>query len=97
MMMRGLETPEDLSRLANVSVSSAKRWMNLPEARVLAMDLAPVARALQVRMVWLTDGSTVPQVGGLLTGEDQEALAILSDLEPEQRREWLELGKKLTA
>jgi transcriptional regulator with XRE-family HTH domain len=97
MVMRGLETPEELARLAGVSTLTARRWMNLPVARILATDLAPVARALNVRMVWLTDGSTVPQVGGLLTGEDQEALAILSDLEPDRRREWLDMGKKLTA
>lgn len=95
MLTRGLRDPEELAELAGISVRVARRWMHMRKAHVSAARLAPVARALQVRMIWLSTGESIPQISEVLSRQERELLEVADSLAPAQLRTFIAIGKGL--
>lgn len=93
-MAAGMDKPEQIARVAGVSTVMARRWLRSRDARISALHLAALSRALRVRMIWLATGESVPQVMGALTAEDIDALSIVSQLNERDRKLWLKAGKR---
>lgn len=96
MLARGLDpTPENLSRACGITSRDAQMMLSLSELPAICHIAKNVATGLHVRLIWLVSRDTIPQVMGALTADDLEALAILSDLTPEERRKWLRTGRHM--
>jgi transcriptional regulator with XRE-family HTH domain len=95
MLAKGITTADQLARFTGIKPQIARKWLNMREARVSAMDLAIVSQKLQVRMIWLAIGATIPQITGTLTEADMSALTITHTLDPRELEFWLKLGHKL--
>lgn len=98
MLARGLEpTPEALSRASEglVSLEDARMLFGLERTPQMFRVLANACRVLRVRMLWLACADAVPQVRATFTQDDVDALTLLDEMTPEERKRWIKLGKRL--
>lgn len=96
MLAKGLRAPEDLARIAGISVPMARRWLRMRAASMSAVKLAPTAESLGVRMLWLASGRGVVQATPTTADEELAALAVAAALHDCGKLErWLDCGRKL--
>lgn len=96
LLAKGLEaTPENLSRVSGLPVSRAAAILAMGEPPEIVRDLGKVSRSLNVRMVWLTTGQTVPHITEAFRPEELAALDIAGELDNSGLRKWIRTGKHL--
>lgn len=96
MLARGLDpTPESLARVAGISPQNAALLLTMDRVPELVSDIGKAAMGLQVRMLWLTTGETIPQITSTLSPDDAAVLAMSDALDTEKRRRWLSRGKRI--
>lgn len=98
MLARGMcATPENLAKACSglLTLEEAKMLLEIKSLPPIFRAIAIVCRGLQVRMIWVTSGQTIPQPTGLMTRDDVEVLELLESLNPEERGRWIARGKRL--
>ena len=99
LLANGVTTlPEQVAfpvRTAKIDRREAKRWLEMREARVPAMCLAPVTHALNFRMYWFCTGEGIPQVLRTLMEEERVAVTLVMDLTESGRQQFLTYGQRL--
>lgn len=96
-MPMGIETPEDLSRRAGISLGDAAHIMSVTELPPTFDVVARVAAMANVRLTWLSTGKSVMSADRTLHPEDQAALLVLAEMDEEERGRWLRLGQRIVS
>ncbi len=96
MLTNGLKSEEQLAPITRISVSMARRWLNMREAKVMAPRLAPVALKLGFRMYWLTTGQGACHISpAAFSGYEGKVMELINAMDEDQLQRWLNLGTRL--
>lgn len=96
LLAKGLEaTPENLSRVSGLSLEDAAMFLSMGEPPEIVSKFAKAAKALDVRLIWLSTGATRPQISEAFKPEEMRAFDLLSDLDASNLRRWLRFGGRL--
>lgn len=93
----GIETPEQLSAFAGISLGDAAYLMSVEELPPIFDAVARVSSAAHARMTWVSTGRSVVQADKTLHPDDRHALEIVSSLDEDERKQWFQVGDLLAS